>query len=97
MIPDINEIAYIINKISYILYKVYAIIDIFMTYPGVLGSIPGLATCIRFSFRFFKKGSSSHECKKVLKTIKYIRHLAPSCNHGTSCQSLAKVCARSTG
>ena len=24
---------------------------------GVLGSIPGLATYIRFSFRFFKKGS----------------------------------------
>ena len=25
--------------------------------PGVLGSIPGLATYFRFSFRFFKKGS----------------------------------------
>ena len=25
---------------------------------GVLGSIPGLATYFRFSFRFFKKGSS---------------------------------------
>ena len=24
---------------------------------GVLGSKPGLATCFRFSFRFFKKGS----------------------------------------
>ena len=24
---------------------------------GVLGSIPGLATYFRFSFRFFKKGS----------------------------------------
>ena len=24
---------------------------------GVLGSIPGLATCFCFSFRFFKKGS----------------------------------------
>ena len=24
---------------------------------GALGSIPGLATCFRFSFRFFKKGS----------------------------------------
>ena len=24
---------------------------------GVLGSIPGLATCFRFSFRFLKKGS----------------------------------------
>ena len=24
---------------------------------GVLGSIPGLATCFRFSFRFFKEGS----------------------------------------
>ena len=24
---------------------------------GVLGSIPGLATYLRFSFRFFKKGS----------------------------------------
>ena len=24
---------------------------------GVLGSIPGLATCFRFSFRFFKKDS----------------------------------------
>ena len=24
---------------------------------GVLGSIPGLATDLRFSFRFFKKGS----------------------------------------
>ena len=37
---------------------------------GVLGSIPGLATYFRFSFRFFKK---------------------------SSCQLLAKVCARSTG
>ena len=25
--------------------------------PGVLGSIPGLATYFGFSFRFFKKGS----------------------------------------
>ena len=25
--------------------------------PGVLGSIPGLATYFRFSFRFFKRGS----------------------------------------
>ena len=25
--------------------------------PGVQGSIPGLATYFRFSFRFFKKGS----------------------------------------
>ena len=25
--------------------------------PGVLGSIPGLATYFRFSFRFFMKGS----------------------------------------
>ena len=25
--------------------------------PGVLGSIPSLATYFRFSFRFFKKGS----------------------------------------
>ena len=24
---------------------------------GVLGSTPGLATCFRFSFRFFKRGS----------------------------------------
>ena len=37
---------------------------------GVLGSIPGLATYFRFSFRFFKK---------------------------SSCQLLAKVCARGTG
>ena len=36
---------------------------------GVLGSIPGLATYFRFSFRFFKK---------------------------SSCQLLAKVCARSS-
>ena len=37
---------------------------------GVVGSISGLATYFRFSFRFFKK---------------------------SSCQLLAKVCARSTG
>ena len=37
---------------------------------GVLGSIPGLATYFRLSFRFFKK---------------------------SSCQLLAKVCARNTG
>ena len=30
---------------------------------GVLGSIPGLATYLRFSFRFFKKGS----CKLLAK------------------------------
>ena len=30
MIPDINEIYYIINKTSYILYKVYVIIDTFI-------------------------------------------------------------------
>ena len=30
---------------------------------GVLGSIPGLATYFRFSFRFFKKGS----CQLVAK------------------------------
>ena len=31
---------------------------------GVLGSIPGLATYFRFSFRFFKKGSC-HVLAKV--------------------------------
>ena len=30
---------------------------------GVLGSIPGLATYFRFSFRFFKKGS----CQLLVK------------------------------
>ena len=30
---------------------------------GVLGSIPGLATCFRLSFRFFKKGS----CQLLVK------------------------------
>ena len=37
---------YFINKLS----KLYM-------YMWVLGSIPGLATYFRFSFRFFKKGS----------------------------------------
>ena len=31
---------------------------------GVLGSIPGLATYFRFSFRFFKKGSCESMCTK---------------------------------
>ena len=30
---------------------------------GVLGSIPGLATYFRFSFRFFKKGSCQLQAK----------------------------------
>ena len=30
---------------------------------GVLGSIPGLATYFRFSFRFFKKGSCQLRAK----------------------------------
>ena len=30
---------------------------------GVLGSIPGLATYFRFSFRFFKKGSCQLQVK----------------------------------
>ena len=32
---------------------------------GVLGSIPGLATYFRFSFRFFKKGS----CQLLAKVV----------------------------
>ena len=34
---------------------------------GVLGSIPGLATYFRFSFRFFKKGSCLYKYKYILK------------------------------
>ena len=36
---------------------------------GVLGSIPGLATYFRFSFRFFKKGSVSYWRKYVHKVL----------------------------
>ena len=32
---------------------------------GILGSIPGLATYLRFSFRFFKKGS----CQLLYVTV----------------------------
>ena len=36
---------------------------------GVLGSIPGLATYFRFSFRFFKKGSCQLLAKYVHKVL----------------------------
>ena len=36
---------------------------------GVLGSIPGLATYFRFSFRFFKKGSCQLLRKYVHKVL----------------------------
>ena len=36
---------------------------------GVLGSIPGLATYFRFSFRFFKKGSVSYWRKYVHEVL----------------------------
>ena len=35
---------------------------------GVLGSITGLATYFRFSFRFFKKGSCQY-CRKYLREV----------------------------
>ena len=35
---------------------------------GVLGSIPGLATYFRFSFRFFKKGSCQLLAKVCART-----------------------------
>ena len=38
---------------------------------GVLGSIPGLATYFRFSFRFFKKGS----CAVVSYWRKYVHEV----------------------
>ena len=37
---------------------------------GVLGSIPGLATYFRFSFRFFKKGSCQLLAKVPLRRSK---------------------------
>ena len=36
---------------------------------GVLGSIPGLATYFRFSFRFFKKGSCQLLAKVCARSI----------------------------
>ena len=36
---------------------------------GVLGSIPGLATYFRFSFRFFKKGSCQLLAKVCARNI----------------------------
>ena len=39
--------------------------------PGVLGSIPGLATYIRFSFRFFKKGSCQLLAKVYARSTGY--------------------------
>ena len=36
---------------------------------GVLGSIPGLATYVRFSFRFFKKGSCQLLAKYVHEVL----------------------------
>ena len=35
---------------------------------GVLGSIPGLATYFRFSFRFFKKGSCQLLAKECARS-----------------------------
>ena len=37
---------------------------------GVLGSIPGLATYFRFSFRFFKKGSCQLLAKVCARSLK---------------------------
>ena len=56
------KISYNLNKISDIIYKTSYILP-HIRYghltrkSGVLGSIPGLATYFRCSFRFFKKGS----------------------------------------
>ena len=54
-------ISYILNKISDIIHKmpgrVAQSVGHLTRKSGVLGSIPGLATYFRFSFRFFKKGS----------------------------------------
>ena len=38
---------------------------------GVLGSIPGLATYFRFSFRFFKKGSCQLLAKVCARSTGY--------------------------
>ena len=47
------------SSINYLKTGLVALILEVTTVPksGVLGSIPGLATYFRFSFRFFKKGS----------------------------------------
>ena len=45
-IPYLSELGRVAQSVGHLTRK-----------SGVLGSIPGLATYFRFSFRFFKKGS----------------------------------------
>ena len=46
-----------LNYLQYPLGRIVQPVGHLTRKSGVLGSIPGLATHFRFSFRFFKKGS----------------------------------------
>ena len=72
MIPDINEISYLINKISYILYKVYAIIDIFIDISRGPEFDTWSGNILSFLLPLFQKGQLSvtgeSMCKKYWLT-----------------------------
>ena len=58
-LENFSELCQIIVKCSFLLEpgRVAQSVGHLTRKSGVLGSIPGLATFFRFSFRFFKKGS----------------------------------------
>ena len=58
LVPEIRSKHYFIFKVWFIQPgRVAQSVGHLTRKSGVLGSIPGLATYFRFSFRFFKKGS----------------------------------------
>ena len=59
-----TQIQYLVIEVpSHMLGRVAQSVGHLTRKSGVLGSIPGLATYFRFSFRFFKKGS----CQLLVK------------------------------
>ena len=57
---EIRKIIFELSSISPLIWKpgrVAQLVGHLTRKSGVLGSIPGLATYFRFSFRFFMKGS----------------------------------------
>ena len=76
MIPDINEISYIIHKISYILYMVYAIIDIFIDISRGSWFYTWSGNILSFLLPLFQKGQLSvtgeSMCRKYWLTTQEI-------------------------
>ena len=58
MLPSVGGFARVAQSVGHLTRK-----------SGVLGSIPGLATYFRFSFRFFKKGSCQLLAKVCARSI----------------------------